>query len=350
MPAVDHHRPGGLTWKEAVICASLHPADPKGGRIGPHHLQPATRLHGELAGLAALLAELVSIRNVPSASSRHPSSPTDVCGEACRCAWRRLGLQPSLPVQKSPGARSPPAITAVSTSSSRFLVRRGRAMCSSWTTRAEKPEPGVCWRPDRATGCTIGRHRRARRLGSASRHTRVARDRPSRCSAMEPTLPDRCDSIRRSPRRSRARASAHTWSQVTTSCSPTMTVSPSFLPTALMRCSKQPARSGTSNASRRRGSRPARHCVRRHRSMRTCPAVPTILRTRSANTCGKSAAQSRNDHAVDLERRAVQATPTRPGRPHRRARRSAVFAHTLSGKKEIRWITTTSATTTSTVN
>jgi hypothetical protein len=52
------------------------------------------------------------------------------------------------------------------------------------------------------------------------------------------------------------------------------------------------------NASRRRGSRPARHCVRRHRLMSTCPAVPTICRTRSANTCGKSAAQSRNDHAA----------------------------------------------------
>jgi hypothetical protein len=52
------------------------------------------------------------------------------------------------------------------------------------------------------------------------------------------------------------------------------------------------------NASRRRGSRPARHCVRRHRLMSTCPAVPTICRTRSANTCGKSAAQSGNDHAA----------------------------------------------------
>jgi hypothetical protein len=53
---------------------------------------------------------------------------------------------------------------------------------------------------------------------------------------------------------------------------------------------------------------------------------------------------------LDLERGAVQATPTRPGHPHRSARRSAVFGHTLSGEEEIRWITTTSATTASTVN
>src|SRR5881409_1785626 len=33
--------------------------------------------------------------------------------------------------------------------------------------------------------------------------------------------------------------------------------------------------------------------VRRNRLRSTCPAVPTICRTRSANTCGKSAARSR---------------------------------------------------------
>src|SRR4051794_833009 len=56
--------------------------------------------------------------------------------------------------------------------------------------------------------------------------------------------------------------------------------------------------------------RDVRHCVRRHRSMRTCLAVPAILRTRSANACSKSTAQSRNDHAVRPRKVSpVQATP-----------------------------------------
>jgi hypothetical protein len=52
---------------------------------------------------------------------------------------------------------------------------------------------------------------------------------------------------------------------------------------------------------------------------------------------------------LDPERRAVQATLGQDVHT-RRTRRSGVFAHTLSGEKEIRWITTTSATTTSTVS
>ena len=85
-----------------------------------------------------------------------------------------------------------------------------------------------------------------------------------------------------------------------------------------------------------------------NRSMSTCPAAPTILRTRSANTCGRSAEQSRNDHAARTVSRSGDADSARTSLPSRES--SAVFAHTLSGKKEIRWITTTSATTTSTVS
>jgi hypothetical protein len=67
-------------------------------------------------------------RPCPLTSSRHPLSPTDVYDAACRCAWHRLVLRPSRPVQRSLGARSPPAITAASTSSSRRSLRRSRAM------------------------------------------------------------------------------------------------------------------------------------------------------------------------------------------------------------------------------
>jgi hypothetical protein len=64
-----------------------------------------------------------------------------------------------------------------------------------------------------------------------------------------------------------------------------------------------PAQSGRSNATNRHGSRLATRCVRRHRSISTCPAAPTILRTRSANTCGKSVAQSRSDQSHGQDRR-----------------------------------------------